>query len=163
MVSQSAWIGITIGVFFVGLLIGIGSFSGSMNMWNMPMQNQQTMGDNDQLMHEMMQDYDNREHMMGHLVEDNDLLEDMGLEFMIQSGMDGNMGQNMMGMMNSEMMNQIMTDPQKREMMMSMMKEHVFDMDKLLSSNLSDQEFSEKMSQLMYEHMFGMQELMQVP
>ena len=58
----------------------------------------------------------------------------------------------MMSMMNAEMMNQIMEDPQKREQMMSMMKEHVADMDELLSSNLSDQEFSEKMLQLMNQH-----------
>jgi lipoate-protein ligase A len=65
--------------------------------------------------------------------------------------------------MNTEMMNQIMEDPQKREQMMSMMKEHVADMDELLSSNLSDQEFSEKMLQLMNQHMSEMRGLMQMP
>ena len=40
MVSQTLWIGITVGVFFVGLLVGFGAIAGTMNVGNMPMQNQ---------------------------------------------------------------------------------------------------------------------------
>ena len=54
MVSQTTWIGITIGVFFVGLLIGVGSFTGSMNMWNIPMQNQQSMMHDSQFQQQAM-------------------------------------------------------------------------------------------------------------
>jgi hypothetical protein len=43
MASQSLWIGITVGVFFVGLIAGVGIFTGSMNIGNMPMHNSQTM------------------------------------------------------------------------------------------------------------------------
>lgn len=166
MTNQNVVIGIAVGMFLAGLAFGYITFMSTTHSGNM-MNNQQTMMANsgfmeynDELMHEMMQNYDNREHMMGHMIEDRELLENMGLESMIQSG---SMGQNMMGMMSPEVMNMIMEDPQKRDQMMSMMKEHVSDMDELLSSNLTDQEFSEKMSQLMHGHMSEMQGLMQMP
>ncbi len=66
-------------------------------------------------------------------------------------------------MQSQEMMNQIMTDPQKREQSMSLIKEHVIYIDELPTLNLPEQEFSEKILQLMHKHMSDMQGLVQMP
>jgi protein-tyrosine-phosphatase len=57
------------------------------------------------------------------------------------------------------MMMKMMDDP-PREKMIEIMKEHVSEMNDLLSSNLTEQEFNEKMVSMMQEHMNDMQDLM---
>jgi hypothetical protein len=77
----------------------------------------------------------------------------------------GMMGGNMMsgnttGMMYNNIMLQLMQDPETRKEMIKLMKEHVSEMDELLSSNLTDQEFNVKMSDLMNNTKFQNQWMM---
>jgi len=109
-----------------------------------------------QMMSVMLEDPSIRLQMIGHMTENPEAMEQMN------QMMSGEMSQGMMGsgMMNQEMMMKLMDDPQTREKMIEIMKEHVSEMNDLLSSNLTEQEFNEKMASMMQEHMKDMQDLM---
>ena len=157
MVSQNMVIGIAVGMFLGGLVFGYVAFMGTTHTGNMMMNNQQPMMmmSNSEYMEQLMYDPDFQRAMF-EIMSSTDFMNKM----MIQSGSE--MGQGMMGMMNPETINQIMDDPQKKQQLMYMMKAHVSDMERLLSSSeLTNEEFSEQMLQLMKQHMAGMQGLMQ--
>ena len=135
MVSQSIWIGITIGVFFAGVLVGIGSFTGSMNMWNMPMQNQQTMMQDPQFqqqaMNQLLANPETRNQMMESITQNPETMgvwmqnsqhaEDMGM--MMRENHDFAM----------QMMYTIIEDPAIRLQMLGHMTENPETMDQLRS------------------------------
>lgn len=58
----------------------------------------QNMENHDSLMHEMMQDYGMREHMMGHLMADEELMQNMGIAMTKESTMSSGMDSTMVGM-----------------------------------------------------------------
>ncbi len=108
--------------------------------------------------------------MLGHMTENPDAMTQMGN--MMNSGMAsqtrmnpdtmiGNMTGGMMGsgMMNSEIMTQMMQDPETRDKMIQIMSRHVEDMQELLSSKLTDDEFSTQIMKLMQDHMKEIQDL----
>lgn len=74
MVNQSVWIGIVVGVFFVGLAGGYAILAGSTNPSNMPMQNQQTMMQDPQFRQQMMEQFLDdpqiRNQMMDSMIQD---------------------------------------------------------------------------------------------
>jgi len=55
MTSQNVWIGITIGIFFTGLVIGFVLFSTPMYSGNMMMNNQQMMMQDSQFRQQMIE------------------------------------------------------------------------------------------------------------
>ncbi len=95
----------------------------------------------------MVQDTDLRMQLLGHMTENPEAMAQ------IQQMM-GN------GMMGSEMMQEMMEDPETRIKMINLMNEHVTDMQELLSSKLSDEEFDATMIELMEKHQQYMIELM---
>jgi non-homologous end joining protein Ku len=91
------------------------------------------------------------EHMssgMNHKMTDNNTIQD------------GMMMGNNTRMMHDNMMMELMKEPETREKMIELMKEHISEMNELFSSNLSDDEFNMKMVNLMQDHMQSMQDLM---
>ena len=100
----------------------------------------------------MVQDPGLRLQVMGHMTESPEAMAQMQ-----QMMGDGAMGQ---GMMSSEMMMEVMEDPETRMMMINLMTEHVEDMQDLLSSELTDEEFDTKMIELMDKHQQSMSEMM---
>jgi len=110
-----------------------------------------------EMMMQMINDPNIRLQMMGHMSENQESMNQMMGSNMTQNGM---MMGNMAGMMQDNMMMQLMQDPETRKKMIELMKEHVSEMDELLSSNLTDDEFNMKMAELMQEHIQSMQDLM---
>ena len=220
LASQGIWIGITVGVFFVGLGIGYTVLQSTtvspMMMTSQAMQ--QMMQDPDfrnewanlmiqdtQHMNQMMQDPDFRNEWMNLMIQDTEhmnqwmqedpqhtslmiekmkvnhdfmmgiampMIQDPGLRLQVighmtespeaMAQMQQMMGGGMMeqGMMSSEMMKEMMEDPETRNKMIGLMSTHITEMQELLSSELSDEEFDTKMIELMEKHQQSMSELM---
>ncbi len=114
------------------------------------------------MMSVMMNDPDLRLQMMGHMSENSESFKEMmnmmGYANITDSKDYGMMMGNMTGI-HDNMMIELMKDPETREKMMELMKEHISEMNDLFSSNLSYDEFNIKMDDLMQEHMQSMQEL----
>jgi hypothetical protein len=131
MPSQFVWIGITAGIFCVGLITGVGLYEGSMNTDNMSMQNPQMK----------MNDLDFKEQMMD-MIDLDDVLNDPQKQQQMMEVMMKNQPQmqkliminmqdfdqmQMMEDMMEDMMERMKTDPELEKAMM----EH---MDKMSSS-----------------------------
>lgn len=186
MLSQSAWIGITIGVFFVGLIIGVGSFTGFMNMWNMPMQNPQTMLQDsqfkDQMMDQFLHDATSRNEIMASLTQDSDIMKlwmnnprhievmtdmmndnhDFAMAMMTPMINDPNLRLQMLGHMteNPEAMTQMMDSGMMMDGMTgSMMDSSMMNKDMIMQM-MQDPEAREKMIEIMTKHVGQMQELL---
>ena len=100
----------------------------------------------------MIQDPGLRLQVMGHMTESPEAMAQM------QQMMGGGMMEQ--GMMSSEMMKEMMEDPETRNKMIGLMSTHITEMQELLSSELSDDEFDTKMIDLMEKHQQSMSELM---
>ncbi len=100
----------------------------------------------------MIQDPGLRLQVMGHMTESPEAMAQM------QQMMGGGMMEQ--GMMSSEMMKEMMEDPETRNKMIGLMSTHITEMQELLSSELSDEEFDTKMIDLMEKHQQSMSELM---
>jgi len=100
----------------------------------------------------MIQDPGLRLQVMGHMTESPEAMAQM------QQMMGGGMMEQ--GMMSSEMMKEILEDPETRNKMIVLMSTHITEMQELLSSELSDDEFDTKMIDLMEKHQQSMSELM---
>lgn len=102
--------------------------------------------------------------LLGHMTENPDAMkqmrEMMGSDMMMNDMPGSMMYSGMQGMMNQDMMMQMMQDPETREKMIQIMSEHVDEMQKLLSSELTVDEFNVQMAELMQDHMEEMQSLM---
>ena len=110
-----------------------------------------------EMMIQMINDPDIRLQIIGHMSENQEAMNQMMGANMTQNGI---MMYNMTGMMHDNMMMQLLQDPETRKEMIELMKEHISEMDELLSSNLTEEEFNMKMAELMQEHMQSMQDLM---
>jgi len=117
-----------------------------------------------QMMYTMIQDPDIRLQMLGHMTENPEAMQQM--RSMVGSDMMGNnmtewmMDSGMQGMMSQDMMMQMMHNPETREKMIQIMSKHVDEMQKLLSSKLTEDEFNTQMIELMQDHMTEMHGLM---
>ena len=100
----------------------------------------------------MIQDPGLRLQVMGHMTESPEAMAQM------QQMMGGGMMEQ--GMMSSEMMKEMMEDPETRNKMIGLMSTHITEMQELLSSELSDEEFDTKMIELIEKHQQSMSELM---
>lgn len=99
----------------------------------------------------MVQDSGLRLQLLGHMTESPEAMAQ--IQQMMGDGMTG-------GMMGSEMIQEMIGDPETRIKMINLMDEHVTEMQELLSSELSDEEFDTKMIELMEIHQQSMMELM---
>ena len=100
----------------------------------------------------MIQDPGLRLQVIGHMTESPEAMAQM------QQMMGGGMMEQ--GMMSSEMMKEMMEDPETRNKMIGLMSTHITEMQELLSSELSDEEFDTKMIELTEKHQQSMSELM---
>jgi len=100
----------------------------------------------------MIQDPGLRLQVIGHMTESPEAMAQM------QQMMGGGMMEQ--GMMSSEMMKEVLEDPETRNKMIVLMSTHITEMQELLSSELSDDEFDTKMIDLMEKHQQSMSELM---
>ncbi len=100
----------------------------------------------------MIQDPGLRLQVMGHMTESPEAMAQM------QQMMGGGMMEQ--GMMSSEMMKEMMEDPESRNKMIGLMSTHITEMQELFSSELSDEGFDTKMIELMEKHQQSMSELM---
>jgi len=138
MISQNVWIGITIGIFFVGLGIGFAAFSNSNQSMNV-FQNQnmfnQMMGQNPQAMTWMMDDPQIRQQMFQQMFQQM--------------------------MQDPEQMSEWMAnDPKHIEQMSEIMKEnHVF-MSKMMSTVMNDPDLRLQMVGHMSENPEAFKEMM---
>ena len=129
-----------------------------MRIWMQDTQHAEEMGmmmrDNHdfamQMMYTIIEDPTIRLQMLGHMTESPEMMEQM---------MDMT-GSGMQGMMNQDMMMQMLQDPETKEKMIQIMSKHVNEMQELLSSELTDEEFNTQMATLMENHMGEMQNLM---
>ena len=206
MANQYIWIGIVVGVFFVGIGVSYGIFSSSQVMSSQMMGgSMNSLMNNPQVMQQMMQDPDFRNEMLNLMIHDTDhmnqwmmddpqhismmieemkknhdfmmgmampMIQDPGLRLQVMGHMTENpeamaqmqqmMGDGMMGkgMMGSEIMKEMMEDPDTRNKMIGQMSTHITEMQELLSSELSDEEFDTKMIELMEKHQQSMSMLM---
>ena len=134
VVKQSVWIGITIGVFIVGLGIGFAVFSNSTQSMN-PFHNQnmfnQMMGQNPQAMSWMMNDPKLREQMFQQMIQNPD-----------------------------QMMEWMANDPKHIEQMTETMKEnHVF-MSNMMSAMINDPDLRLQMAGHMSENPEALKQMM---
>lgn len=112
------------------------------------------------MMTTMIEDPALRLQMIGHMTDNAESMQQMMT--MMESNMVDDMSGNMMdsGMMNQDMMMQMMQDPETREKMIQIMTKHVSEMQDLLSLELTDDEFNTQMMELMQNHMSEMKGLM---
>jgi hypothetical protein len=188
LASQNVVIGIAVVMFLVGLGFGYVAFMGTGNMMNNqqamihdPQFNQQMMEsitqDSEamriwmentqhaedmgimmrenhdfamQMMFTIIEDPTIRLQMLGHMTENKETMDQMM----------GMMGYGMQGIMDQDMMMQMMQDPETKEKMIQIMAKHVSEMQELLTSELTDDEFNTQMTELMQNHMSEMQGLM---
>jgi len=136
MPSQNIWIGITIGIFFVGLGIGFAVFSNSnqtMNVFHNRSMFNQMMGGNPQAMSWMMDDPQLREQMFQQMEQDPD-----------------------------QMMQWMANDPTHiDEMAQIMKKDHVF-MSRMMSTMMNDPDLRFQMIGHMSENPEALQQMMSV-
>ena len=143
----------------------------AMRVWMQNTQHAEEMGimmrDNHdfamQMMFTIIEDPAIRLQMLGHMTENQEAMQQMmgmmGTDMM--NDMTGDMvGSGMQGMMNHDMMMQMLQNPETKEKMIQIMSKHVGEMQQLLSSELTEEEFNEEMTKLMQNHMTEMQELM---
>jgi len=100
----------------------------------------------------MIQDPGLRLQVIGHMTESPEAMAQL------QQMMGGGMVEQ--AMMSSEMMKEMLEDPETRNKMIGLMSTHITEMQELLSSELSDDEFDTKMIELMEKHQQSMSELM---
>jgi len=117
-----------------------------------------------QMMYTIIEDPAIRIQMLGHMTENQETMDQMmsmmGSYTIMNNMTGGMMGSGMQGMMNQDMMMQMMQDPETREKMIQIMSKHVNEMQELLSSELTDDEFDTQMTELMQIHMNEMQDIM---
>lgn len=108
MVNQSVWIGIVIGVFFVGLASGYAILTGSANPSNMLMQNHQSMTQNTSQMNSWMPNTQHVQEMATTMKENHDFMQQMIMEMIndpdMRLQMIGHMTENQDAMQQMKMM-----------------------------------------------------------
>jgi len=182
MTSQNTVLGIAVGMFLGGLALGYVAFVGSTHSGGMMMNNQQTWMQDTQhieqmsnlmkenhdfamgMMITMIEDPALRLQMIRHMTDNPESMQQImnmkGSNMMINDMSGDMMGSGMQGMMNQDMVMQMMQDPETREKMIQSMSKHVGEMQDLLSSELTNDEFNTKMTELIESHMKEMQTLM---
>jgi len=182
MTNQKIWIGIAVGVFFVGIAGGIAYASSPTGHQFIMGQIMQNPDFRQIALSKMMNDPQGRQQMMNQMMQNSQMMQDItqnnqmtsritqGQNMQGQGGMMGSgTSQNMMssgmqgngGMMGSGGMMTMTQDPQFQELMTQQRQQHQELMQDFKSSNWNNPDFQTQMQQRFQQHQEFIQELLE--